>query len=1179
MGISKARGIAWAKRHLGRGGRVVVMTGDGELQEGQNWEALQAAAHQRVGRLLVVVDRNELQSDRTTEEILALESLEAKLRAFGAPRRRRATGTTTPRCATRSRRSGSPTTARPGVLVARTIKGKGVSFMEHPAALAEGGGTYRWHAGAPDDDDLRGRRGELEARTRTSASSALGLAPLVTRAGAAARDARARASRASPRAAPARHARRGHARDAASTSPPRTARRCSSSPRASRELVVLDADLASDCRVRAFELAEPDRFVENGIAEQDMVSMAAGMARHGLLPVVNSFASFLASRANEQIYNQASERTKVVYAMHYAGLIPAGPGKSHQSLRDASLLAAIPGVTVVHPSNAAETRALVAWAVSRRPESVAIRLAIGPSPRLIELPAGYRAAPGSRRHAPRGRRRGSSRYGPVMLHEALAAAELLEERGIEAAVVAMPWLNRVDAGLARGDVRRASRELLVVEDHAPVGALGDTLRRALADAARAAGASASPASRAGPPAARRRRRSATTGSTAPRSRSASRSRCRVAPARELATGLGRPRRPAHGADLLRLRDRRRGSPSALGGRLTARVLFSARGRATQWAARVPGGVPRAPRRRPLPGASRRRERVRRRVDRWLDERIGYYPLAIRLNLRHGFHRERMRPGTATSCSTRARVGPLPRAAADRARDAPLALLAAALRRERAPPPARGRAARGRPLEPPDAVGDAVHRARAAGSGLTSVGYVASWDHTVGKGVISNELDRYVVQNERMRDDLVRYHDVERERIVVTGWPQADVFHERRPRDGVRRAPPRLRARPGAAARPRDGEHADEHAVRGPLLRAARRLVARVGRATSGSRSSSGRTRATASGGSASPPRSTAPGAAVQEPSYTDLEVLATLLQHADCVVVERRDDPARRARQRPARRSVSSTTRAAPPGESWAAKSVIGEHYVDVDASGAFHEARSFDEVVGGDRAVPRAPGELADERRAVTATASSARSTATSAERVVEAILERHRANDAPLGSAALRRPRSAPGAPSGTRQTLLVDHWYSHAVGHVIEALRRCQGYHAATRTLRQRTRPERRLADRARHLRRPSSSDVFAVPYSSFGRPVGNPKAALRGVPRDWDYVVHHPAATDPGARALRGSAALLRRLARVTFAARSRVGVAGAAAARYVPHQQLRLALPESLERAARAGARAAVARSR
>ena len=79
MGISKGRGIAWAKRQLGRGGRVVVMVGDGELQEGQNFEALQGAAHDGLSSLTVVVDRNELQSDRPTEEILALGNLEAKL--------------------------------------------------------------------------------------------------------------------------------------------------------------------------------------------------------------------------------------------------------------------------------------------------------------------------------------------------------------------------------------------------------------------------------------------------------------------------------------------------------------------------------------------------------------------------------------------------------------------------------------------------------------------------------------------------------------------------------------------------------------------------------------------------------------------------------------------------------------------------------------------------------------------------------------------------------------------------------------------------------------------------------------------------------------------------------------------------------------------------------------------
>src|SRR5207244_10642153 len=71
MGLSKGRGLAWGKRFLGRDGRVVVMTGDGELQEGQNWEAFAAAAHQQVGNLWAIVDRNELQSDRPTDEILA----------------------------------------------------------------------------------------------------------------------------------------------------------------------------------------------------------------------------------------------------------------------------------------------------------------------------------------------------------------------------------------------------------------------------------------------------------------------------------------------------------------------------------------------------------------------------------------------------------------------------------------------------------------------------------------------------------------------------------------------------------------------------------------------------------------------------------------------------------------------------------------------------------------------------------------------------------------------------------------------------------------------------------------------------------------------------------------------------------------------------------------------------
>jgi transketolase len=467
MGISKGRGIALAKRRLGRDGLVVVMTGDGELQEGQNWEALQAAAHERLGRLWVVVDRNEVQSDKPTEEIVALGDLEAKLRAFGWDVETvdgHDHGAL--RAAFARFRAGGDA---PKALVAQTVKGKGVSFMEHPAALAEGGGTYRWHAGAPADEPFARAVVELEARL-AERCAALGLDPPVLEV--VEPESERRGLEGEPESGAGTRAKVSdeYVVEAYGQALLELARERD-------DLVVLDADLASDCRTRAFELAYPDRFFQCGIAEQDMVSTAAGMARHGLLPVVNSFASFLASRANEQIYNQASEGSKVVYALHYAGLIPAGPGKSHQSIRDISLLGALPDVTIVQPASWDEATALVRWAVLEAEETVAIRLVIGPSPRRLDLGR----LPGVGRGTVL--RDGTDivlvSYGPVMLHEALVAAELLAGRGeASARVVAMPWLNRFDAAWLASEIG-GYEHVVVVEDHASVGGLGDRLRAAL----------------------------------------------------------------------------------------------------------------------------------------------------------------------------------------------------------------------------------------------------------------------------------------------------------------------------------------------------------------------------------------------------------------------------------------------------------------------------------------------------------------------------------------------------------------------------------------------------------------------------------------------------------------------------------------------------------------------------
>ena len=458
MGISKGKGIAWAKRRLGRGGRVFVLTGDGELQEGQNYEALLNAARQGVPQLTVIVDHNKLQSDKTVAEISDLGDLEARFRTFGW-RVLRCDGHSwadLERVFDELRRPREV----PAIVIADTIKGRGVSFMEHPRALADGRGLYRWHAGAPDDESFAKASGELMARVRARFER-MGL-------GAVAVEELAPEAAPSLGGGPREFVAEAYGQALVDLAARRT------------DIVVLDGDLAADCRVRTFEEKYPDRFIENGIAEQDMVSMAGGLARTGLLPVVNSFASFLASRANEQIYNNATERSKVIYVCHFGGLIPAGPGKSHQSVRDISLFGALPDCTILQPCNAAETRLALDYLVERNAGVGVLRLAIGPSPRSIALPADYVFEPGRGNVLTEGGDTVLLAYGPVLLHEALVAAETMASRGSGLTVVDHPWLNRVDPRWLASLVR-PYRRVCVVDDHSPVGGLADRVARVMAE--------------------------------------------------------------------------------------------------------------------------------------------------------------------------------------------------------------------------------------------------------------------------------------------------------------------------------------------------------------------------------------------------------------------------------------------------------------------------------------------------------------------------------------------------------------------------------------------------------------------------------------------------------------------------------------------------------------------------
>jgi transketolase len=453
MGISKAKGMLFGRGLAGKSGRIFVMTGDGELQEGQIWESLVSAANQRLSNLTVLVDHNKLQSDTLVAGTSALGDLEAKFQAFGWYTERvnghdfEALG----RAFARAR----AVTERPQVLILDTVKGKGVSFMEGVATDSDTA-LYRFHSGAPSASDYELAVAELLASLRAGYDAAGLPHPGVE--------------------------------SIEQASIPQTGVRQSLIAAYSKALleemqrtpnaVVLDADLLVDTGQLPSKQAFPERHLECGIAETDMVSQAGGMALEGALPICHSFACFLSARPNEQMYNNATERSKVVYVASLAGIVPGGPGHSHQGVRDISATGAIPGLVLLEPATESDVEKALDFALHGTTESVYLRLVSVPweVPESAALPAarigvGHLARPGGDVLL--------FAYGPVLVAEALKAANDLVADGLDVGVVHLPWLNRVDDTWFRETIRGA-RLLVFLDNHYEHGGQGDLLCAALA---------------------------------------------------------------------------------------------------------------------------------------------------------------------------------------------------------------------------------------------------------------------------------------------------------------------------------------------------------------------------------------------------------------------------------------------------------------------------------------------------------------------------------------------------------------------------------------------------------------------------------------------------------------------------------------------------------------------------
>jgi transketolase len=454
MGVSKARGFVLANRVLGRAGRVVVLTGDGELQEGQFWESLQPTANRGLGEITVVVDRNEVQSDTWVSQVSDLGDLAAKVAAFGWAVARCSGHDLAAFRDTLASLEGDP---RPKLVIAETKKGCGVSFMEPHDLPVSDTSLYGFHSGAPTPEEYE--RGLEEIRTRLDGRlRELGADPVELVA-----------------AEPPEH--RSAPRDRQRLVPAYGAALVEHAAREPR-LVALDADLRLDCGLVDFRERFPHRFVECGIAEQDMVSQAGTMALAGLLPVVHSFACFLSTRPNEQIYNNATEGTKVIYVGSLAGLVPGGPGHSHQSVRDISALGAMPGMALIEPFSESEVRAAVAWAVRDAPGSVYLRLVSVPWALGFDPPEIGELVPGRGTVLRSGEDALFVAAGPVMVAAAWHAAGLLEAEGVDAGVVALPWLRDVD-GAWLAEVADGAA-IFCLDNHYLAGGQGDAVLAALA---------------------------------------------------------------------------------------------------------------------------------------------------------------------------------------------------------------------------------------------------------------------------------------------------------------------------------------------------------------------------------------------------------------------------------------------------------------------------------------------------------------------------------------------------------------------------------------------------------------------------------------------------------------------------------------------------------------------------
>ncbi|HEX2055196.1 MAG TPA: transketolase [Nitrospiraceae bacterium] len=458
QGLSAGIGMALCAKLVDRTDqRIYVLMGDGESVEGSVWEGAEVAQHYKLDNLCAIIDVNRLgQSDPTMLQH-DMEAYRARWSGFGWHAIVVDGHDITALLEAFS--EAAHTKGRPTILLARTLKGKGISAVEdrpdwHGKPLKKGDETNK--AIAELERVLTAKSTSAQPHIKRPAAQGNGAKPSVAMAPPSYKQGDSAATREAF----------GTALEALGAANPL--------------VVALDADVKNSTYTEKFGKRFPDRFFENFIAEQNMIGSAVGLAACGKIPFAATFACFL-TRAYDFIRMAAISQANIKLVGTHVGVSIGEDGPSQMGLEDIAMMAAQPGVVVLYPSDAISMYRLVEAAASHR-GMVYLRAGRPKSPVLYTssdvFPIG-----GSRVLRQSAADKLTIVAAGVTVFEALKAHDQLKAAGIPARVIDLYSVAPIDRATLIESARATGGRILTVEDHYAHGGIGDAVLSALASEA------------------------------------------------------------------------------------------------------------------------------------------------------------------------------------------------------------------------------------------------------------------------------------------------------------------------------------------------------------------------------------------------------------------------------------------------------------------------------------------------------------------------------------------------------------------------------------------------------------------------------------------------------------------------------------------------------------------------